>query len=66
MAEQRYEVKVTFTVTKDGSPDPMFKCPDLGWYDVPYEGVVALEQLMVDFLQGTVDLGKERLGLKGK
>jgi hypothetical protein len=67
---KRYEVTISLTAReiKDGTPVPFFDNA-LSYHDLPYEGLVACEQVLLDALQklGEAGIGQAmKLGLGDK
>ena len=67
---KRYEVSIALTAReiKDGTPVPFFD-NTLSYHDLPYEGLVACEQVLLEALQklGEAGIGQAmKLGLGEK
>lgn len=64
--DRRFDVKVEFSVKEGGSD---FFDTEVKYSDVPYEGVVAIEKLLVELLQQLTYFGEAKvdaLGLREK
>ena len=65
--EKKFEVQIGMHIqeTTSGEEQPFFDCP-LEYHNVPYDGVVALQKMMVGLLDDLTELGDAKLAEMGK
>ena len=56
--QNKVNVSVSFVLT--GSDGSKMSDAIVNWSDVPYEAAIELEAKLVDFLQATVEFGREQ------